>query len=57
MTLPALRRSLLGLSLALLTSSNTLAQTGISTETVDAPAQPNTITLPGGVSLMRNVLR
>ncbi|ABD25233.1 Esterase/lipase-like protein [Novosphingobium aromaticivorans DSM 12444] len=55
MTLPALRRSLLGLSLALLTSSNTLAQTGISTETVDAPAQPNTITLPTAEKVDREV--
>lgn len=55
MVLPALRCSLLGLSLSLLGSSSVLAQTGISTETVAAPAQPNTITLPTAEKVDREV--
>lgn len=55
MPLPALRCSLLGLSLALLASSSVLAQTGISTETVAAPAQPGTITLPTAAEVDREV--
>lgn len=47
MTMPALCRSLLGMSL-LLTAAGfpAVAQSGISTETIAAPAQPNTILLP-----------
>lgn len=46
MTLRTFRRSMLCLSLVLLWGSPVIAQTGISTETVAAPAQPNTVTLP-----------
>lgn len=55
MIMAALRHSMLGLSLALLASASVDAQSGISTETVAAPAQPNTFTLPTAGKVDREV--
>lgn len=55
MIMAVLRHSMLGLSLALLASASVDAQSGISTETVAAPAQPNTFTLPTAGKVDREV--
>lgn len=55
MIMPALRHSMLGLTLALLANSSVFAQTGISTETVAAPTQPNTVTLSTAEKVDREV--
>lgn len=55
MIMAALRHSMLGLSLALLASASVDAQSGISTETVAAPAQPNTVILPTAGKVDREV--
>lgn len=54
-TSPALRCSMLCLGIAFFWGSSAIAQTGISTETIAAPAQPNTITLPTAEKVDREV--
>ena len=54
-TSPALRCSMLCLGVAFFWGSSAIAQTGISTETIAAPAQPNTITLPTAEKVDREV--
>jgi acetyl esterase/lipase len=52
---PAVSRSLLALGIALSGTTPALAQTGISTETVAAPVQPNTVILPTAEKIDREV--
>lgn len=55
MIMATLRHSMLGLGLALLASASVHAQSGISTETVAGPAQPNTVILPTAGKVDREV--
>lgn len=52
---PSFRRSLLCTGLVLAAISPALAQTGISADTIPAPAQPNTILLPTAEKIDREV--